>query len=163
MNPAATLKPKRTAMLWPVPAVLFAGDALAWGLCTHVYFAQLLVRAVDGHVARHLFCPAFSLLQADDWLLDCVACNIECTPAASRRAIRQLAGAERLLRESRLPDVLHRMGACSIASSPRASITTSGSHLAAAADESRAGRRSAGLAGRLPARRRGARTHRRAA
>jgi hypothetical protein len=214
MNPAATLKLKRTALLWSVPAVLFAGDALAWGLYTHVYFAQLLVWAVplldpdlrravrrfpqrlmagaclpdlalvgttartrafdashrwetahalldaarddqsracavgamshlwvdiiahnhfvpahehlwwnvpmlthaiaewamDWHVARHLFHPPASLLQADDWLVDYVACNFDCTPAASRRSIRQLAGAERLLRRSRLPDVLHGMG-----------------------------------------------------
>jgi hypothetical protein len=36
----------RTVWLWMVPAALFAGDALAWGLYTHVYFAQLLVWAV---------------------------------------------------------------------------------------------------------------------
>jgi hypothetical protein len=37
---------KRTALLGSVPLLLFAGDALAWGLYTHVYFAQLLVWAV---------------------------------------------------------------------------------------------------------------------
>lgn len=276
MNTAATHRTCRTALLWSVPALLFAGDALAWGLYTHVYFAQLLVWAVplldpalrravrrfpqrlmagaclpdlalvgatartrafdashrwesahalldaarddesracavgamshlwvdiiahnhfvpahehmwwnvpmlthaisewamDGHVARHLFrpqgagrgcarkgeavavkpidrqqprteaaealkdsdascgcsaplraeahaesCaapttlrPSASLLQADDWLVDYVSCNFDCTPAASRRAIRQLAGAERLLRHSRLPGMLHGMG-----------------------------------------------------
>jgi hypothetical protein len=214
MKPAATLNLKCAALLWSVPAVLFAGDALAWGLYTHVYFAQLLVWAVplldpalrravrrfpqrlmagaclpdlalvgttartrafdashrwesahallaaahddetracavgamshlwvdiiahnhfvpahehlwwnvpmlthavsewamDRHVARHLFRPPASLLQADNWLADYIACNFDCTSAASRRAIRQLAGAERLLRQSRLPNVLYGMG-----------------------------------------------------
>jgi hypothetical protein len=49
---AARMNTQRTALLWSVPAVLFAGDALAWGLYTHVYFAQLLVWAVP------LFDPA---------------------------------------------------------------------------------------------------------
>jgi hypothetical protein len=214
MNEDAFSHPRRSALLWALPAVLFAGDALAWGLYTHVYFAQLLVWAVplldpalrravrrfpqrlmagaclpdlalvgatartrafdashrwesahalldaarddesracavgamshlwvdiiahnhfvpahehlwwnvpmlthavsewamDRHIARHLFRPPATLLQADDWLVDYVACNFECTPGASRRAIRQLAGAERLLRQSRLPNVLHGMG-----------------------------------------------------
>ena len=268
MNPVSTLNLKRTACLWSVPAVLFAGDALAWGLYTHVYFAQLLVWAVplldpalrravrrfpqrlmagaclpdlalvgatartrafdashrwesahalldaahddesracavgamshlwvdiiahnhfvpahehlwwnvpmlthaisewamDRHIARHLFrpqgagrgckaaeaatttlrpqgagrgCnaaealkdsdplraqaraesyattttlrPPDTLLQADDWMVDYVARNFDCTSAASRCAIKQLAGAERLLRHSRLPGVLHGM------------------------------------------------------
>ena len=230
---AARMNTRHAALLWAVPAVLFAGDALAWGLYTHVYFAQLLVWAVpladpalrravrrfpqrlmagaclpdlalvgttagtkafdashrwetahglleaahddesracavgamshlwvdviahnhfvpvhehlwwnvpmlthaaaewamDRHVARHLFhphgagrgCksaeaatttlrPPAPLLQADDWLVDYVACRFACPPAASRRAIRQLAGAERLLRRSRLPHALHGMG-----------------------------------------------------
>ena len=189
---------RRTVLLWSVPAVLFAGDALAWGLYTHVYFAQLLVWAVplldpdlrraarrfpqrlmagaclpdlalvgttartrafdtshrweiahalldaarddeqracavgaishlwvdiiahnhfvpahehlwwnvpmlthaasewamDRHIAQHLFHPPATVLQADDWLVDYVARNFDCAPAASRRAIRQLAGAE---------------------------------------------------------------------
>jgi hypothetical protein len=214
MNEDAFSHPRRSALLWALPAALFAGDALAWGLYTHVYFAQLLVWAVplldpalrravrrfpqrlmagaclpdlalvgatartrafdashrwesahalldaarddesracavgamshlwvdiiahnhfvpahehlwwnvpmlthavsewamDRHIARHLFRPPATLLQADDWLVDYVACNFFCTPAASRRSIRQLAGAERLLRQSRLPNVLHGMG-----------------------------------------------------
>jgi hypothetical protein len=214
MNTAVHAHSRRTALLWSVPALLFAGDALAWGLMTHVYFAQLLVwgvplfdpalrRAVrrfpqrlmagaclpdlalvgatagtrafdashrwetahalldaayddetracavgamshlwvdiiahnhfvpahehlwwnvpmlthaaaewamDHHIARQLFRPPAHLLQADDWLVDYVACNFDCTPVASRRAIRQLAGAERLLRQSRLPGALHGMG-----------------------------------------------------
>jgi hypothetical protein len=224
---------KRTALLGSVPLLLFAGDALAWGLYTHVYFAQLLVWAVplldptlrravrrfparlmagaclpdlalvgptartrafdashrwetahallhaaddeetracavgaishlwvdiiahnhfvpahehlwwnvpmlthaasewamDRHIARQLFqpqgagrgCkaaeaatttlrPPATLLQADAWLVDYVSSNFGCTPVASRRAIRQLAGAERLLRQSRLPGMLHGMG-----------------------------------------------------
>ncbi|MHB1213917.1 MAG: zinc dependent phospholipase C family protein [Thiobacillus sp.] len=205
---------RRTACLWSVPVVLFAGDAMAWGLYTHVYFAQLLVWAVplldptlrravqrfparliagaclpdlalvgstartrafdtshrwetaralldaarddesracavgamshlwvdiiahnhfvpahehlwwnvpmlthaaaewamDRHIARHLFHPPATLLQADDWLVDYVAENFGCTPAAGRRAICQLAGAERLLRHSRVPNMLHGMG-----------------------------------------------------
>ena len=223
----------RLALWWSIPASLFAADALAWGLTTHVYFAQLLVWAVpladpalrravrrfpqrlmagaclpdlalvgttagtrafdashrwetahalldaahddesracavgamshlwvdiiahnhfvpahehlwcnvpmlthavaewamDHHIVRHRFrsqgagrdCksaeaattplrPPAPLLQADDWLVDYVACNFDCPPAASRRAIRQLAGAERLLRHSRLPHALHGMG-----------------------------------------------------
>jgi hypothetical protein len=224
---------KRTALLGSVPLLLFAGDALAWGLVTHVYFAQLLVWAVplldpalrravrrfparlmagaclpdlalvgstartrafddshrwetahallqaadddetracavgaishlwvdiiahnhfvpahehlwwnvpmlthaasewamDRHIARQLFHPQgagrgckaaeaattalsvpATLLQADGWLVDYVSSNFGCTPAASRRAIRQLAGAERLLRQSRLPGMLHGVG-----------------------------------------------------
>jgi hypothetical protein len=31
---------------WLIPLALYSGDALAWGLCTHVYFAQLLLWAV---------------------------------------------------------------------------------------------------------------------
>jgi hypothetical protein len=205
---------RRLALWCSIPASLFAADALAWGLMTHVYFAQLLVwgvplldpalrRAVrrfpqrlmagaclpdlalvgttagtqafdashrwetahalleaahddetracavgamshlwvdiiahnhfvpvhehlwwnvpmlthaaaewamDHHIARQLFWPPAHLLQADDWLVDYVARNFDCPPAASRRAIRQLAGAERLLRHSRLPHALHGMG-----------------------------------------------------
>jgi len=208
------MNPQRTALLWSVPVALFAGDALAWGLYTHVYFAQLLVWAVplldpvlrravrrfpqrmmagaclpdlalvgstarthafeashrwetahalldaahddesracavgaishlwvdiiahnyfvpaheqlwwnvpllthaasewamDRHIARHLLRPPAMLLQADDWLVDYVAANFDCTPLASRRAIRQLAGAEALLRHSRLPGMLHGVG-----------------------------------------------------
>lgn len=211
---AARMKAGRTAYYWAVPAVLLAGDALAWGLYTHVYFAQLLVWAVplldpalhravrrfphrlmagaclpdlalvgatarthafddshrwitahalldaahddesracavgaishlwvdiiahnhfvpahehlwwnipllthaasewamDRHIAQHLFRPPARLLQADDWLVDYVSRNFGCTPAASRRAMRQLAGAEALLRHSRLPNMLHGMG-----------------------------------------------------
>src|SRR3569833_2655004 len=46
MNVAAHAHTRRTALLWSVPALLLAGDALAWGLMTHVYFAQLLVWGV---------------------------------------------------------------------------------------------------------------------
>lgn len=205
---------KRLALWWSVPASLFAADALAWGLYTHVYFAQLLVWAVplldpdlrravrrfpqrlmagaclpdlalvgatartrafdashrwetahalldaarddearacavgamshlwvdiiahnhfvpahehlwwnvpmlthvvsewamDRHIARHLFRPPAALLRDDAWLVDYVAVNFECTAAVSRRAIHQLAGAESLLRNSRLPGMLHGIG-----------------------------------------------------
>jgi hypothetical protein len=211
---AARMSARHTAFLWSVPIALFAGDALAWGLTTHVYFAQLLVWAVplldpvlrravcrfpqrlmagaclpdlalvgstartrafdashrwetahalmaaahddesracavgaishlwvdiiahnhfvpahehlwwnvpmlthaasewamDRHIARHLFHPSATLLQADDWLVDYVTRNFDCSPVASRRAIKQLAGAEVLLRRSRLPNMLHGMG-----------------------------------------------------
>lgn len=211
---AARMNTRRTVLLWSVPAALFAGDALAWGLYTHVYFAQLLVWAVplldpallravrrfpqrlvagaclpdlalvgptartrafdashrwetahtlleaahddesracavgaishlwvdiiahnhfvpahehlwwnvpmlthaaaewamDHHIARHVYHPPATLLQADDWLVGYVARNFDCTPAASGRAIRQLAGAEATLRHSRLPTLLHGMG-----------------------------------------------------
>ena len=92
-----------------------------WGLYTHAYFAQILVwavpllthaaseQAMDRHIARHLFRPTAKLLQADDWLVDCVAHNFGCIPAASCRAISQPAGAESLLRHS-LPNMLHGMG-----------------------------------------------------
>jgi len=210
----ARMNARRLALWWSIPASLFAADALAWGLTTHVYFAQLLVWAVpladpalrravrrfpqrlmagaclpdlalvgttagtrafdashrwetahalldaahddesracavgamshlwvdiiahnhfvpahehlwwnvpmlthaaaewamDRHIVRHLYRAPAPLLQADDWLVDYVACNFDCPPAASRRAIRQLAGAERLLRHSRLPHALHGMG-----------------------------------------------------
>lgn len=208
------MNPRRLALWWSIPASLFAADALAWGLYTHVYFAQLLVWAVplldpglrravrrfpqrlmagaclpdlalvgptartrsfdashrwdtahrllesahddetracavgaishlwvdiiahnhfvpahehlwwnvpmlthaasewamDSHIAHHLFRPPVTLLLDDDWLVDYVAHNFGCDPAASRRAIRQLAGAESLLRRSRLPNMLHAMG-----------------------------------------------------
>lgn len=211
---ASGMNARGTACLWSIPAVLFAGDALAWGLYTHVYFAQLLVWAVplldpvlrraarrfphrvtagaclpdlalvggtartrafaashrwetahallaaahddearacalgaishlwvdviahnhfvpahehlwgnvpllthaaaewamDRHVAMHLFRPPAILLQADDWLVDYVGRNFGCTADASRRAIRHLAGAEALLRRSRLPGLLHGVG-----------------------------------------------------
>ncbi len=201
-------------MLWGVPALLFAGDALAWGLYTHVYFAQLLVWAVplldpalqravrrfpqrlmagaclpdlalvgktagtqafdgshrwdsahallanarddasracavgvmshlwvdiiahnhfvpahehlwwnvpmlthaaaewamDRHVAQHLFHPPATLLTADDGLIDYVVNNFGCSPAAARRAVQQLAGAETILRRSGLPGLLHGVG-----------------------------------------------------
>jgi hypothetical protein len=210
----ARMKAKRLALWWSIPASLFAADALAWGLYTHVYFAQLLVwavplldpdlrravrrfpqrlvagaclpdlalvgatartRAFDGshrwetahallaaahddeqracavgaishlwvdiiahnhfvpahehlwwnvpllthaasewamdrHIAQHLFRPPATLLQADAWLVDFVVRNFGCSDVAARRAIRQLAGAEALLRRSRLPCVLHGMG-----------------------------------------------------
>ena len=211
-------KPARflTACLWAIPAMLFASDALAWGLYTHVYFAQLLVWAVpladpalrravrrfphrlmagaclpdlmlvgktagtrafdashrwetaqcllaradddasracavgamshlwvdiiahnhfvpahehlwwnvpmlthaasewamDCHIARGLFHPPSRLLKADAWLTGYVARNFDCAPAAAQRAIRHLAGAERLLRFSGLPSLLHRAGRC---------------------------------------------------
>jgi hypothetical protein len=205
---------RRSARLWGLAALLFAGDALAWGLYTHVYFAQLLVWAVplldptlrravrrfpqrvmagaclpdlalvgatartrafeashswetahalldaarddearacavgvmshlwvdviahnhfvpahehlwgnvpmlthaasewamDRHIAQHLFAPPARLLCADDWLVDYVTTSFGCPSATSRRAIRQLAAAEGLLRHSRLPDVLHGAG-----------------------------------------------------
>lgn len=211
---AGPMNTRRTALLWSIPAALFAGDVLAWGLYTHVYFAQLLVWAVplldptlrravrrfpqrlvagaclpdlalvgktagtrafdashrwesahalldraqddesracavgamshlwvdiiahnhfvpahehlwwnvpmlthaasewamDRHIARHLFRPPAVLLTADDWLVDFVADNFDCTPAAARRALRQLAGAERFLRRSGLPALLHGAG-----------------------------------------------------
>ena len=210
----ARMNAKRLALWWSVPASLFAADALAWGLYTHVYFAQLLVWAVplldpdlrravrrfpqrlmvgaclpdlalvgatartgafdashrwetahalldaarddearacavgamshlwvdiiahnhfvpahehlwlnvpmlthavsewamDRHIARHLFRPPAALLRNDAWLVDYVAVNFECTSAVSRRAIHQLAGAESLLRNSRLPGMLHGVG-----------------------------------------------------
>ena len=232
-NHAARMSTRYSAWYWSAPLALLASDALAWGLYTHVYFAQLLVWAVplldpalrravrrfpqrlmagaclpdlalvgatartrsfdashrwetahgliaaahddesracavgamshlwvdiiahnhfvpahehlwwnvpmlthaasewamDRHIAHHLFrpqgagsgCkaaeaatttlhPPATLLQADDWLVDYVACNFDCSSAASRRAIRQLSGAEVLLRHSRLPNVLHGMG-----------------------------------------------------
>lgn len=33
-------------LAWLAPLALFSADALAWGLCTHVYFSQLLIWAV---------------------------------------------------------------------------------------------------------------------
>lgn len=202
------------ALWWSIPASLFAADALAWGLYTHVYFAQLLVWAVplldpglrravrrfphrlmagaclpdlalvgatagtrafgashrwetahalldaarddearacavgamshlwvdiiahnhfvpahehlwwnvpmlthaasewamDRHIARHLFRPPASLLRSDDWLVCYVAEHFGCSASAARRAIRQLAGAESLLRRSGLPGMLHATG-----------------------------------------------------
>ena len=33
-------------LAWLLPLTLFSGDVLAWGLCTHVYFSQLLIWAI---------------------------------------------------------------------------------------------------------------------
>lgn len=67
--------------------------------------------AMDRHIAhRHRLKPRALLLRADDWLVDYVARNFECPPAVSRRAIRQLAAAECVLRHSRLPHALHGIG-----------------------------------------------------
>lgn len=41
-----TMKKLLTAVLWLLPLALHSADAHAWGLYTHVYFAQLLVWAV---------------------------------------------------------------------------------------------------------------------
>ena len=65
---------------------------------------------MDCHIARHLFRQPAAMLQADDWLADYVTRHFDCTAAASRRAVRQLAGAERLLRHSQLPGMLHGVG-----------------------------------------------------
>ncbi len=226
---AARMNTRSSALLWSIPAVLFAGDALAWGLYTHVHFAQLLLWAVplldptlrravrrfpqrlvagaclpdlalvgktagthafdashrwetaqalldqagddesracavgvmshlwvdiiahnhfvpahehlwwnvpmlthaasewamDSHVARRaqtsgqasantavapVHLPPATLLRADAWLVDYVAGNFRCTSGVARRAIGQLACAERLLRQSRLPNLLHGAG-----------------------------------------------------
>jgi hypothetical protein len=33
-------------LAWLLPIALFSEDALAWGLCTHIYFSQLLIWAI---------------------------------------------------------------------------------------------------------------------
>lgn len=40
------MQARRAILLWAVPLLLVSGDALAWGLQTHTYFAQLLLWAV---------------------------------------------------------------------------------------------------------------------
>lgn len=40
------MKSRSNTLLWLVPLCLFSGDALAWGLSTHIYFSQLLIWAV---------------------------------------------------------------------------------------------------------------------
>lgn len=40
------MKTRTDTLLWLVPLCLFSGDALAWGLSTHIYFSQLLIWAV---------------------------------------------------------------------------------------------------------------------
>lgn len=47
------MKKRLRLLLWSVPLLSYSADALAWGLYTHVYFAQLLVWAVP------LLDPAF--------------------------------------------------------------------------------------------------------
>lgn len=46
MSPAALPRRASSRLLWLLPLLLTSGDALAWGLYTHVYFAQLLLWAV---------------------------------------------------------------------------------------------------------------------
>lgn len=41
--PATMAARRRPQLLWVVPLLLTAGDALAWGLYTHIYFAQALL------------------------------------------------------------------------------------------------------------------------
>jgi len=205
------MKPTRLALWLALPALVQAADALAWGLYTHVYFAQLLIWAVpladpalrravrrfparvmagaclpdlaivgrtsgtpafsashdwdtahallerarddearacaigaishlwvdiiahnhfvpshehlwghvptlthaacewamDHHIAHQLFHPPARLLAADDWLVAHVAEQFDCSPVHARRALKQLAGAEALLRGSRLPALLY--------------------------------------------------------
>ena len=106
---AARMNTRRAAFLWSVPAALFAGDALAWGLYTHVYFAQLLVWAVPllDPAIRRAVRQFPQRLMAGACLPDLALVG---PTARSRRAIKQLAGAETLLRHSRLPGMLHGMG-----------------------------------------------------
>lgn len=52
------ISPASRRLAWCVPLVLFAGDALAWGLQTHLYFAQYLVFAApfaDPELRRAVF------------------------------------------------------------------------------------------------------------
>jgi hypothetical protein len=35
-----------TLLVWILPLAIHSGDALAWGLYTHVYFAQLLIWSI---------------------------------------------------------------------------------------------------------------------
>lgn len=73
---ASSRSPAHEHLWWNVPILTHA--ASAW--------------AMDRHFARHLFRPPAMLLQDDGWLVDYVAASFDCTPAASRHVIRQLAG-----------------------------------------------------------------------
>lgn len=41
-----------TLLAWILPLAIYSGDALAWGLYTHIYFAQLLIWAIPLADAR---------------------------------------------------------------------------------------------------------------
>ena len=67
--------------------------------------------AMDSHIGRHLYVtPAELLNQHRHELTAYVARHFACTPAAAWRSMRLLAGAESLLRFSRLPQLCYRGG-----------------------------------------------------
>ena len=86
-------------IVWSVPLALYCGDALAWGLYTHFYFAQLLLWAVplaDPHFRRAV--RRFpGLLLAGACLPD-VALFSSHARASELRVTHQWSAAHRLLR-----------------------------------------------------------------
>lgn len=82
-----------------------AHEHLWWNVPTLTHAAAEW--AMDRHIARHLFRPPRRLLVADDWLTGYVADHFACEPRTARRALKQLAGAEALLRACKLPSVLY--------------------------------------------------------
>lgn len=91
---------KPPAWTLALPLLAFVGDALAWGLQTHLFFAQhvlLLAPLAD---------PAFrraALRFPRRELAGIVARRSACAEDTASRAILFLARAEALLRRSRLP------------------------------------------------------------
>ncbi len=89
-------------LLWCLPAALYCGDALAWGLYTHVYYAQLLLWAVP--LADPRFRRAVrrfpELLMAGACLPD-VALFSGQARARELRVTHQWSAAQRLLARAR--------------------------------------------------------------
>lgn len=88
-------------LLWSAPLALHCADALAWGLYTHFYFAQLLIWAIplaDPRLRRALQrCP--ELLLAGACLPD-VSLFSRQARARELRATHQWSAAHRLLRDA---------------------------------------------------------------
>jgi hypothetical protein len=89
-------------LAWLAPLALFSEDALAWGLCTHIYFSQLLIWAIP--LADRRFRRAVrrlpELLLAGACLPD-IALFGRCLGAPHLGTTHQWSAAQRLLRAAR--------------------------------------------------------------
>src|SRR5262245_190824 len=88
-------------LIWALPLAIYAGDALAWGLYTHVYFAQLLIFTIplaDGRF-RHAIRRFPELLLAGACLPDTALFN-RLARVPELRCTHQWSMARRMLAHS---------------------------------------------------------------
>lgn len=110
---------RHRAALWLLPLLLTSGDALAWGLYTHVYFAQLLLWAIP------LADPALRrLARRHPRLVMAGACLPDVALTARR------AGAEALTSSHRWPQ-LHALMESARSDAEHAAVLGYASHLMA--------------------------------